>query len=115
MIRNVSFIQKNEDLIFLLLGGSGQIFGPILFYFYYFISMVIFKNMADNNLFFEVLAELGYFKCFYILLFFPLRGVRPLVENSTNFIFFIFETLPYLLIYCISSLNMLNLQGEDPR
>ena len=52
--------------------------------------------MADNNFFFKVLAELGYFKCFYILFFFPLRGggLRPLVENSTNFIFFIFETLP---------------------
>ena len=30
--------------------------------------------MADNNIFFKVLAELGQFKCFYILFLFPLRG-----------------------------------------
>ena len=34
--------------------------------------------MADNNFFFKVLAELGYFNCFYILLFFPLGGGQTL-------------------------------------
>ena len=46
--------------------------------------------MADNNLFFIVLAELSDTENFTFLFFFPLtggRGVRPLVENSTNLIF----------------------------
>ena len=53
--------------------------------------------MADTNFFFKVLAELGYFKCFYILLFPPLTGggggFRLLVEIPL--IFIVFETLPY--------------------
>ena len=49
--------------------------------------------MADNNFVFNVLAELSDTDYFTFLLFFPLRGggvggVRPLVENSTIFLFF---------------------------
>ena len=39
MIRMVQFIQKTQDVNFLFLGGSGQIFGLIVRF--YFISMVI--------------------------------------------------------------------------
>ena len=46
--------------------------------------------MADNIFFFKVLAELSDTEYFNFLFFFPLTGggVRPLVENSTFFLFF---------------------------
>ena len=56
MIRMVQFIQKTEDLDFLLL--------------------------ADNNFFFKVLAELSDTEYFTFFIFSTNRG--PLVENSTN-------------------------------
>ena len=37
MIRMVHFIQKTQDLNFLLLGGSGQIFGLIVRFYFNFI------------------------------------------------------------------------------
>ena len=43
MIKMVHFIQKTQDLNFLLLGGSGQIFGLIVLF--YIISMVISFNI----------------------------------------------------------------------
>ena len=56
---------ENSRLNFFIIGGSGQFFGLIVrFYFILFLWSYLLKYG------------------------------RPLVENSTNFIFFIFETLP---------------------
>ena len=110
MIRMVQFIQKTEDFNFLLLRGSGQIFGLVVrFYFnlFYFISMVIsFKIWQIIIFFFKVLAELGYFKCFLSFIYFSTKWgggwgfVRPLVENSTIYFLIFFETLPQAALVC---------------
>ena len=52
--------------------------------------------MAVNNFFFKVLAELFYFKCFSIFIFFLLTegGSDPQWKIPLFFLFF-FETLPY--------------------
>ena len=56
--------------------------------------------MADNNFFFKVLAELSDTEYFTFKKKFPLTvggWVRPLVENSTNFIFETFSKLLFII------------------
>ena len=93
MIRMFHFIQKTQDLNFLLLWGSGQIFGLILFYF---ISMVIsFKiwqiiifsskfslNWAISNVF------------LYFILFSTNGGWGQTLSGKFH-IFVVVETMPY--------------------
>ena len=66
--------------------------------------------MADNNFFFKVLAELGYFNCFYILLFFPQRGGggggQTLSGKFHYFFIFFLETFFYAF-----QLDIGNLEG----
>ena len=94
MIRMVHFIQKISRLKSFITGGVRSYFGLIVRFYSNFILTFfyghMFKNMADNNLFFKVPAELGYFKCFYILLFFPLilffLFLKPCLRNALIFL-----------------------------